>query len=332
MLNPRSIGYIEVSPVGFGGWAIGGPFTDTEGRPAGWGEVDDEVSIAAIRAAFDAGITLFDTANVYGTGHSEEVLARALAGHRDEVVLATKWGNTMREDERSLDDIDGSVSNMVRSLEGSLRRLSTDRVDLFQFHLNDYDGPELPELQEALEQLVVAGKIRGYGWSTDFPEVAHRWITGEHFWAIQAEINVLADNPGIFEVAEQHDIGCLNRGPLAMGLLSGKYSADSRITGDDVRAASPEWLRYFDGGVPSTEWLAKLEAVREILASRGRTLAQGAIAWLWARSPKAIPIPGIRTATQARENAAAMEFGPLAPAQMEEIEVLLRSDDVAEPA
>jgi aryl-alcohol dehydrogenase-like predicted oxidoreductase len=327
-MRNRLIGYIESSPMGFGGWAIGGPFSSVAGEPLGWGQVDDDESIAAVRAAFDAGITLFDTANVYGTGHSERLLAQALSGHRDEVILATKWGNTMREEDRVLVSGDASVTNMKRSLDGSLRRLGTDRIDLFQFHLNDYEGPEITDLQEALETQVAAGKIRGYGWSTDYPERAHQWIHAEHFWAVQAEINVLADNPGIFELAEQHEIACLNRGPLAMGLLSGKYTAASRVAADDVRSFSPSWLRYFDDGVPSPEWLAKLDAVREILTSEGRSLVQGAIAWLWARSPTAIPIPGIRTVAQARENAAATEYGPLTAQQMDEIEGLLEGDTV----
>lgn len=326
-MKPRHIGDIEVSPMGFGGWAIGGPFT-AGGQPAGWGEVDDQESIAAIRAAFDAGMTLFDTANVYGTGHSEKVLAQALEGRRNEVVLATKWGNTMQEKARILDGSDGSVAEMRRSLEGSLRRLDTDYVDLFQFHLNDFDGSEVGELQEALEEAAGEGKIRAYGWSTDFPDRAHQWIGGRHYRAIQAEINVLNDNPGIFEIAEDNGLACLNRGPLAMGLLSGKYTSETRVGPDDVRGANPEWLRYFVDGAPAPEFLAMLDSVREILTADGQSLVQGAIAWLWGRSPTAIPIPGVRTVDQAEENAAAMAFGPLLPAAMAEIEDLLRSDDM----
>ena len=323
MTEPRLIGEIESSPMGFGGWAIGGPFFSPQGGPLGWGEVNDDESIAAVHAAFDAGITLFDTANVYGTGHSEHILGRALAGRRDEVVLATKWGNTMIEEARVLEGSDGSVENMRRSLESSLHRLGTDYVDLFQFHLNDYDGPEIDDLRAALEELVEAGTIRAYGWSTDHPDRVARWAGGAGFQAIQSEINVLSDNPGIWEAAEGNGLACLIRGPLAMGLLSGKYTAESKIAGDDVRALSPEWLRYFDDGVPTPGFLRRLDAVREILTTGGRSLVQGAIAWLWARSPTAIPIPGIRTVAQARENAAAMEFGPLAAEQMDEIAGLL---------
>jgi aryl-alcohol dehydrogenase-like predicted oxidoreductase len=309
--------------MGFGGWAIGGPFFSPDGDACGWGDVEDDESMAAIRAAFDAGITLFDTANVYGTGHSERILGEALRDKRDEVVLATKWGNTMAEASRVLDGYDGSVENMRRSLEGSLQRLGTDYVDLFQFHLNDYAGPEVDDLQASLEELVAAGTIRAYGWSTDFPDRVERWVGGSGFKAIQAEINVLADNPGIWDVAERTGLTCLIRGPLAMGLLSGKYTAESKIEGDDVRAISPDWLRYFDNGVPTPEFLGRLDAVQEILSSEGRSLVQGAIAWLWGRSSAAIPIPGIRTVAQAKENAEAMEFGPLTSEQMEGIARLL---------
>jgi aryl-alcohol dehydrogenase-like predicted oxidoreductase len=322
-MQPRKIGNIEVSPTGFGGWAIGGPFTNDAGDPLGWGQIDDRESITAIRTAFDAGITLFDTANVYGAGHSERVLARALAGHRDEVVLATKWGNTMVEATRVLDGSDGSVENMRESLRGSLSRLETDHVDLFQFHLNDYAGPEVDDLRAALEDLVAAGLIRAYGWSTDHPDRARCWLGGEHFKAVQTEINVLNDNPGVIAVAEQHGLACLNRGPLAMGLLTGKYLPGTAIGPEDVRGSSPEWMHYFEDGRPSAGYLESLGNVRDILMSGGRSLVQGAIAWLWARSEANIPIPGIRTEAQASENAGAMEHGPLEPAQVEEIESLL---------
>lgn len=325
MIDPRYIGDIESSPMGFGGWAIGGPFSSPAGDPYGWGVVDDDESVAAIRAAFDGGVTLFDTANVYGTGHSETVLARALAGHREEVVLATKWGNTMDSNTKVLDGFDGSVANLHSSLEGSLHRLDTDYVDLLQFHLNDYDGAEVGDLQAALEDLVAAGKIRAYGWSTDFPDRARRWLGGTNYRAIQAEINVLNDNAAVLGIAEANGLACLNRGPLAMGLLSGKYTAESKVGVDDVRGKSPEWLRYFDNGVPSAKLLQQLDAVREILTSNGRSLVQGAIAWLWGRSPVTIPIPGIRTVAQAKENAAAMEHGPLTPGQVSEIATLLSS-------
>ena len=125
-------------------------------------------------------------------------------------------------------------------------------------------------------------------------------------------------------VCQKHDLGLINRGPLAMGLLTGKYRAGIRPSIDDVRGErSPEWMKYFRDGEPNAEYLKMLDAVREILVSGGRTLAQGALAWLWARSDKTLPIPGFRTVKQVQENAAAMEFGPLTQAQFDEIEKIL---------
>ena len=127
---------IEVSAIGFGCWAIGGPFS-RDGSPAGWGEVDDDESAAALRRALELGITFFDTADVYGTGHSEQVLGRALAGHRDEVVIATKFGNVFDPARRAITGADASPGHIHQACRDSLARLGTDRIDLYQLHLGD---------------------------------------------------------------------------------------------------------------------------------------------------------------------------------------------------
>ena len=125
-------------------------------------------------------------------------------------------------------------------------------------------------------------------------------------------------------ICEQQNLAAINRGPLAMGLLTGKYTATTQPSADDVRGEkSPAWMKYFQDGKPGPEWLQKMETVREILASGGRTLAQGALAWLWARSATTLPIPGFRTVAQVEENCRAMEFGPLTANQMVEIEGIL---------
>jgi aryl-alcohol dehydrogenase-like predicted oxidoreductase len=124
-------------------------------------------------------------------------------------------------------------------------------------------------------------------------------------------------------VSERFDLASVNRGPLAMGLLTGKYTASSKIGADDIRGVSPDWMEYFRDGVPSSALLARIDAVREILRSGGRTLAQGALAYLWARSAKTIPIPGCRTVAQVEENAGALAFGPLTPDQLAEVDGLL---------
>ena len=324
-INSRTLGRsgIEVSPMGLGCWAIGGPFWSGE-TPLGWGQVDDEESIRAIQAGLDLGVTLFDTANVYGAGHSERVLGRALDGIRSRVVIATKFNAVFDESTRQVTGSDTTPAGIRSACEASLQRLNTDYIDLYQFHDNGYPPEKAAPVRDTLEQLVKAGKIRTYGWSTDFPERVEVFAQGPMCAAVQLQLNVLDDNPAVLALCEKYNLAALNRGPLAMGLLTGKYNAETKPSADDVRGVkSPDWMKYFKDGKPNPEWLSKRDAIREILTSNGRTVSQGALAWNWGRSTKTLPIPGFRTVTQVRENATAMQFGPLAPAQMEEIDRLL---------
>ncbi|MFG2038445.1 aldo/keto reductase [Dactylosporangium sp. NPDC048998] len=314
---------IEVSGLGMGCWAIGGPFWAGE-QPLGWGEVDDEESIRAVRRALDLGVTFFDTANVYGAGRSEQVLARALAGRRDEAVIATKFGGTFDERTRQVGPDDGSPAGVGRAVRESLRRLGTDHIDLYQLHINDLPIPAALELVPVLEDLVAQGLIRAYGWSTDHPERADAFAAaGPHCATIQADLSVLRGSFGVLPVAEHHDLGVIVRGPLAMGLLGGRYTATSELPRDDVRGLSPEWLTYFTDGRPSPEFLARVEGIRDVLTSGGRTLAQGALTWLWAYDARTVPIPGCRTVAQVEENAGALAHGPLTPAELAEVERLM---------
>jgi aryl-alcohol dehydrogenase-like predicted oxidoreductase len=325
MTYNRSLGRsgIEVSALGMGCWAIGGPFWAGE-TAQGWGEVDDEESIRAIHRSVDLGVTFFDTANVYGAGHSERVLARALAGQRAKVVIATKFNAVFDETTRQVTGSDSSPAGIRKACEDSLRRLETDYIDLYQFHDNGFPPENAQPVRDTLEELVKEGKIRAYGWSTDFPKSAEFFARGENCTAIQLQLNVFESNPDVLAICEKYDLAAVNRGPLAMGLLTGKYTPDTKPSVDDVRGLkSPDWMKYFKNGQPNPEFLEQRDAVRDILTSNGRTLAQGALAWLWARSPKTIPIPGFRTVGQVEENSRAMEFGPLTAAQMQEIDVIL---------
>jgi aryl-alcohol dehydrogenase-like predicted oxidoreductase len=313
---------IEVSEIGFGCWAIGGPFTANGGGANGWGESDDGESVAAIRRAMELGITFFDTADVYGAGHSEQVLGQAVAGHRDEVVIATKFGYTFDTERREATGEDASPAYIRRACRASLRRIGTDRIDLYQLHLGELPLTRAQEVVGTLEGLVSDGLIRAYGWSTDDPQRAAAFARGAHCAAVQHELNVLADDPDMLAACGTFDLASVNRGPLAMGLLTGKYGAATRMPADDVRATQP-WVSYFTDGSPAPRWLARVDAIREVLASGERTMAQGALCWLLARSPRTVPIPGIRTVKQAEQNAAPLWQGPLAPAQMAEIAQLL---------
>jgi aryl-alcohol dehydrogenase-like predicted oxidoreductase len=314
---------IRVSPMGLGCWAVGGPLWEPGGKPLGWGEVDDAESGRAIRRALELGVTFFDTADVYGAGHSERVLGAALSGHRDEVVVATKFGNVFDEDSRQLTATDVSRGHIRRACEASLRRLGSDRIDLYQLHLGELPDDQAAEVFDALEELAADGLVRAYGWSTDDPAAARLLAGRPHAAAVQHELNVLEDAGAMLEVCEQLGLASVNRTPLGMGLLTGKFRADSRLSVDDVRGDEPAWMKYFRDGRPSPDWLARLDAVREVLASGGRTLVQGALAWIWARSGRTVPIPGFRTVRQVEENAAAMQAGPLAAGQLAEIDVLL---------
>jgi aryl-alcohol dehydrogenase-like predicted oxidoreductase len=213
---------------------------------------------------------------------------------------------------------DHSVQYMRTAIRATLRRLGTDYLDLYQLHI----GPTVEEaepLADAAEELVREGLIRGYAWSTDDPERAAAWTGRPGYVAVQHECSVLHDAPEILDLCERHGLASINRTPLAMGLL-GRRDHTRPATGADIRTLPPSWLRYFDkGGVPAPEWWDKVSAIRDVLQSDGRTLAQGALAWLWARSPNTLPIPGFRTVAQAEENAQAMEFGPLTDDQLTEI-------------
>jgi aryl-alcohol dehydrogenase-like predicted oxidoreductase len=314
---------IQVSPLGLGCWAIGGPFWRGE-TPAGWGEVDDDESIRAIHRALDLGVTFLDTSDVYGAGHSERVLGRALKGRRDQVVIATKFGNLFDESTRQITGADASPEHIRRACHASLERLDTDYIDVYQLHLGGLELDQAAVVRDTLEELVAEGKIRCYGWSTDDPERARFFAKGPACATVQHQMNVFSDAGPMIDLCEELHLGSINRGPLAMGLLTGKYRVDSVLPANDVRGENaPGWMQYFEDGKPSPEYYRMLEAVREVLTSGGRTLAQGALAWLWARSETTVPIPGFRTVAQIEENIAAIASGPLSAEQMREIDRLL---------
>ena len=235
---------IQVSALGLGCWAIGGPWT-SNGMPAGWGEVDDDESVRAIRRALELGVTLFDTADVYGCGHSERVLGRALAGRRDDAVISTKVGNVFDEQTRTAGGFDVSPAYLRRACDASLRRLGTDRIDLYLIHGGIGAPEEVPAVVAALEELVAAGKIRWYGSSISEPGIVRAMADGPHMVAAQHELSVLRGELEALDVAEELGLASLDRTPLAMGLLSGRYRPDALPAADDVRRNAP-WWDFFD--------------------------------------------------------------------------------------
>jgi aryl-alcohol dehydrogenase-like predicted oxidoreductase len=318
-----TISGVSVGAVGAGCWAIGGPW-EFDGRPAGWGAVDDDESIRAIHRAIDLGVTLFDTADVYGCGHSERVLGRAVADRRDEVVISTKFGLRFDEATRTGAGADASPEPVRRACEASLRRLGTDHIDVYQLHAGAEDRAAAQEVVGVLEALVAEGKIRHYGTADESLEIVEAFAEGPHCVSVQQQLNVFGGNDAAIAACEERGLAALARSPLAMGLLTGKYRPGGPMPADDdVRRDTPHWDYFDDDAFPT--WSARVEAIRAALTTDGRTLVQGALAWIWARSPVAIPIPGFRTVAQIEENAGAMAAGPLGAGAMAAVDAALAS-------
>lgn len=300
---------LEVSALGLGGWALGGAMASGE-QPLGYAGVDDEAARTAIRRGVELGVTLFDTADAYGAGHSERLLGEVLHGE-PQVRIATKFGNTIDEANRQLTGVDVSPGYVRSAVRASLRRLRRDRVDLYQLHHSDVTRPQAEDLVAVLEDLVAEGSLAWWGVSTDDADIARLFASAPHCTAMQLQLNVMDDNPNMLRMCAEHNLAALCRSPLAMGLLGGRYTATSKLPRDDVRGRQPQWLRWFSDGRPDPGYLATLEAVRDALTRDGRTLAQGALAWIWAHDQRAIPLPGFRNQDQVEDNAGAIACGPL---------------------
>ncbi|MHA7985882.1 aldo/keto reductase [Rathayibacter sp. CAU 1779] len=319
---------LEVSAMGLGTWPLGGDMAAGDLK-LGYSGIDERETVQALERGLDAGVTLVDTADAYGAGHAERALRPVLAAHPD-VLIATKFGNVIDESTRQLTGVDVSPEHVRSAAEASLSRLGRDRIDLFQLHTPDVTPAQADDVLAVLETLVHDGSIAWYGVSTDDPALARPFLAGEHCTAMQIELNVLDDNPAMVELCESADLGILCRSPLAMGLLGGRYSANRPVAGaDDVRTHQPEWMKWFVKGTPSAEYLAALESVRTELTSDGRSLVQGALAWIWARSDRAVPIPGFRNTSQVDDLVGAAGFGSLAPDVFDRIERTLRGVEAA---
>jgi aryl-alcohol dehydrogenase-like predicted oxidoreductase len=292
---------IKVSPLGLGTARMAG---------LGWREgTTPQVSSQAkrdavrqIQAAVDLGVTLFDTADNYGQGWSERILGEALRGRHEGVVVATKFGEEHLPDQE--DPWSLEAASIVRKCEASLHRLKVECLDLYLLHRRDYALERAPALMVVLEDLVQAGKIRYYGWSTDDVERARLFASGEHCIAIEHRFNVFNDNSAMLELCHEQDLASLNRVPLLMGVLTGRWSAVTRLEEDDPRSL---WFNQ-DGFL---DLLACAQQIEPYLTSGGRSYVQGALGWIWARSPLAIPLPGFRNLGQIRELVQAQQFEPL---------------------
>lgn len=320
---------LQVSALGLGCWAIGGPWTwDQPGEepfPAGWGQIDDAESIRAIHAGLDAGVTFFDTAANYGAGHSERILGEALTGRRQDVVIATKFGHIVDEEAKTVyGDNSQILANVRRDVENSLRRLQTGYIDIYQLHEAQYDPEPASELRDLLETLVAEGKIRWYGWSTDLVDRARIFADGDHCTSIQFRLNAVADNPEMRQLCAEFDLAGINKDPLNKGILTGKFTPESTFPEDDIRSGvsfQEERIR---------RRLQTVEALRDVFTSGGRTMAQGALAYIWGLDERMVPIPGFKTVEQVEQNAAAMSYGPLSPAEVQQVQEIVAAHEPRE--
>ncbi len=310
--------------LGLGTWAIGGPFYAGE-QPLGWGEVDDEVSKRAIEAGLEAGIRLFDTADVYGAGHAESLLG-SVVGDRDDVIISTKFGNVFDPETKQLTGHATTPEYIRNAIDASRTRLQRDVLDLVFLHLNQLDEPNEEQIFDTLDELVAAGKIATYGWSTDYPENAAYVAGRKGSVAMQNAMNIFVPATKVREAAK--GLLCFNRGPLAMGLLSDAIlDGTKKISQDDIRSKSPEWMNYFDDGEPAPELLERLKSVAEILKAGRKTLVEGALAYILGKADNTVPIPGFRTAEQVNDLVAVLESGPMSSDDIGSIEALLPPED-----
>lgn len=295
-----------------GGWTIGGALGEG-GAASGWSGVEEQESIRAVHAALDAGVNFFDTADAYGAGRGEEVLGRALRDRRSMAIVATKVGNVWNG---SGFDWNARKEHILAAVHQSLRRLGTEYIDLYQLHGGREDD-DLGAAIEAFEQLKWQGHIRHYGVSSHRRQVIERMALG-HIASVQLNYNILERDVEEWHLPFCHErsIGVIIRGPLARGLLTGKFTPDSRFPPDDVRH------RAFPGGVgPQLERVNRLRS----LQIPGRTLGQAAIQFVLAHPAVSAAIPGARSAGQVQDNSGAV-YAPLLSR-----EELMAIDNVSPP-
>lgn len=307
--------------MAMGCWAIGGPFWSGD-VAVGYSGTNDVDSVQAIEAAWDSGIRIFDTSAVYGVGHSETLLGKTL-GNREEAIIVSKFGHGFDAKTKQMTGPEYDPAYIRDSVKQSLKRLKRDQIDIMLLHLNQLEIEHAEQVFDTLEALRESGQIASFGWSTDYPERLDAMANRAGFSAVQHAMNVFFDAPSLSQIAQKHHIIQLIRSPLAMGVLTGKFATGYSVKPNDVRFSDGVGDGYFTDGQASAAYATQLEAIRDLISVGGRSLAQGALCWLLAKSPNIIPLPGAKNAKQSIENAAALEFGPLPNNIMQEIENIL---------
>jgi aryl-alcohol dehydrogenase-like predicted oxidoreductase len=301
-VNYRALGRTpwKVSEISFGAWAIGGS----------WGSVDDADSLAALNRAIDCGVNFIDTADVYGMGRSEKLIARLKKDRKDEVIVATKAGRRLPSQAA-----DGyNRANLTTFIDDSLRNLATDCLDLVQLHCPSTDVYYRPEVFGILDDLTTAGKIRYYGVSVERVEEALKAIEYPNVQTVQIIFNGFRLRPSglFFAEALKKRVGILARVPLASGLLSGKLTRESKFEKDDHRNFNRHGEEFDVGETFSgVDYETALDAVEDLRKLSATSLAQFALRWILMFPAISCAIPGAKTPKQAEENCAASDLPPL---------------------
>ena len=304
----------QVSEIGFGAWAIG----------ADWGQVDDDQSLRALHAAADAGVTFFDTADVYGDGRSERLVARFRKERSEPIVVATKVGRRA-----PLDLKEYTAENLGAWIDRSRENLNVDRLDLVQLHTLPTDIYYRPEIFAAMDGFIQQGRIASYGVSVERVEEGLKAIEYPSVATVQIIYNIFRQRPAdrFLSAARELNVGVIARVPLASGLLSGKFNRDTQFASTDHRNFNRHG-ESFDVGetFAGVDYETALDAVEELrsLVPPEMTMAQMALRWILMNDGVSTVIPGARTPEQARANAAASDLSELPTSTMERIAELYR--------
>lgn len=307
-IKKRTLGKsgIEVAEIGFGLWAVGGD---------AWGHTDDVESMNAIEAALDAGVNFFDTADIYGRGHSEELLGKAMEGRRERFVVATKIGWMDYDADKNQTAYD-TVKKLIAGVESNLKRLQTDYIDILQSHISFHD-PTLECFLEGFQILQTHGKVRAYGVSTSNYQYLQEFNADDGCATLQIDFSLLnrtAENE-IFPYCQEKNIGLIVRGPLAMGLLTGKFGPATKFSEFDWRSRWQENTEEREIYLDDLQKVEKLKALTD-----ERTLAQLALQFVLSKKSVSVVIPGCKTTDQVSENVSAALLPPLAAQELSYLE------------
>ena len=314
-MNYRSFGRTgwQVSEISFGAWALG----------ADWGHVSEEDALDALNAALDEGINFIDTADVYGDGRSERLIAQLLQQRPEQVYVATKAGRRLNPHVAPA----YNRQNLTAFIERSLLNLNVEALDLVQLHCPPTEVYYMPETFGALDDLVQAGKIKYYGVSVEKVEEAIKAMEFPNVQSVQIIFNIFRQRPAelFFELAKQKQVGILARVPLASGLLTGKMNRQTTFTADDHRSYNRHGEAFDVGETFSgVDYDSGLEAVERLrpLVPAGVTMAQFALRWILMFDAVSCAIPGAKNRQQAADNARAANLPPFGPESMAQIQAI----------